>query len=404
MNRGRILSTCTFLFVFVLLASAAWAQVGSVLYSFTGSKDGANPQSKLLMLPDGSLVGTTTAGGANGEGEVFQLTPGGRLGWTLSILHDFKAGADGDLPAAGVIRDRQGNLYGTVYQGGAFGHGAVYELVKNSDGTYTNNVIYSFTGGDDGGQPVSEVIFDKSGNLYGTTSLDGKYGQGVVFKLTPNGDGTWTETVLHAFVSQSNDAQGPGGALVFDAAGNLYGVSVQGGTAGLGAVYQLAPNGTGGYKERVIYSFRGGSDGATPARSDLIVVGKALYGTTTNGGTADDGTVFQMLQNTNGRWQERVIYSFPGGANGANPYAGVIRDSAGNLYGTTATGVFGAGGVVFKLTKGTGNTWTQSVLYTFDGAGNGSYADLIRDSAGNLYGTTEFGGPNFAGDVFQVMP
>lgn len=149
----------------ILLACASAAQTGSVLYDFTGGKDGANPQSKLLMLQDGSLVGTTTAGGANGVGEVFQLTPGGRNGWTLSILHDFQGGADGDLPAAGVIRDRQGNLYGTTYQGGAFGHGCVYELINNGGGTYTNQVIYSFTGADDGGQPVGEVIFDKNGNL-----------------------------------------------------------------------------------------------------------------------------------------------------------------------------------------------------------------------------------------------
>lgn len=387
-----------------LFSGMAGAQTGSVLYNFTGGNDGANPQSKLLLLDDGSLVGTTTAGGLSGSGEVFKLDPGGHRGWTLSILHDFAGGADGDLPAAGVISDGQGNLYGTVYQGGALGHGAVYELIKNPDGTYTNQVIYSFSGGNDGGQPVAEVIFDKAGNLYGTTALDGKYGQGVAFELSPNGDGTWRETVLHAFVSQSNDAQGPGGALVFDSAGNLYGLSVAGGAAGLGAVYQLAPDGAGGWRERVIYSFRGGSDGATPSRSDLIVGGSNLFGTTTNGGSGDAGTVFQLTRTSDGRWHERVVYSFAGGAAGGNPYAGVTRDAPGNLYGTTASGAFGAGGVVFKLSKGAGGQWTESVLYTFDGAGNGSYAGLLRDSSGNLFGTTEFGGPDLAGNIFEVTP
>ena len=155
----------------------------------------------------------------------------------------------------------------------------------------------------------------------------------------------------------------------------------------------------------MLYSFRGGADGAGPATSDVIAntAGTALFGTTTSGGSANEGTVFELKNTANG-WKEKVLYTFPGGANGGNPFAGVIRDAAGNLYGTTASGVFGAGGVVFELTPGSGGIWTETVLYTVDGAGNGSYAGLVFDKTGNLYGTTEFGGPQIAGDVFEVTP
>ena len=391
-----------FVFLILFVATFASAQSGTVLYNFTGSKDGAFPKARLLVGPNSTFVGTTTQGGEFGLGEVFQLSPGPKGNWVITILYSFQGGADGDLPAAGVIRDRRGNLYGTLYQGGANGHGAVFQLSPTQQGTWKKKLLYSFIGGSDGGQPVGGLVLDASGNLYGTTPLDGAYGQGVVYKLSPDGQGGWTETVLHSFVSQSADGQGPAGSLTFDKAGNLYGLTAQGGTAGQGAVFELQPDGQGGWTESVIYSFKGGADGAHPATSDLIFVGSNLFGTTTDGGTAGVGTVFQMA-NQSGHWKERVIYSFPGGANGGNPYAGLIHDSAGNLYGTTASGVFGAGGVVFKLAKVNG-VWSESVLYTFDNAGNGSYAGLVMDSAGILYGTTEFGGPQFAGNVFAVTP
>ncbi len=404
--KTKLRSSATFLAAALILIASSWAQTGTILYSFTGGKDGANPKSRLVLDRNGNLYGTTTAGGANGLGEVFELTPSSRGGWLIKILYSFSGGADGSLPAAGVIFDKQGNLYGTLYNGGALGHGAVFELSPGTGGTWTKKILYSFSGGNDGGQPVCALVFDKAGNLYGTTPLDGLYGQGVVFQLQPNTDGTWTETVLHAFVSQTtSDGQGPGGALAIDSAGNLYGLTVQGGTAGLGTVFEVSPVAGGGWTETLLYSFRGGADGASPATSDVITntTGTALFGTTTSGGSANEGTVFELKKTTNG-WKEKVLYTFPGGANGGNPYAGVIRDAAGNLYGTTASGVFGAGGVVFELTPGSGGVWTETVLYTVDGAGNGSYAGLVFDKSGNLYGTTEFGGPQIAGDIFEVTP
>lgn len=392
--------------LFVLFVAGAWAQTGTVIYTFTGGSDGNNPKSQLVFDGQGNLYGTTTAGGAHGQGDVFELSPATGGAWTETVLYSFQGSADGSLPAAGVIFDNKGNLYGTLYNGGAFGHGAVYELSPAAGGGWTKTTLYSFTGGNDGGQPVCSLIFDKAGNLYGTTGLDGPYGQGVVFELTPNSDGSWSETVLHAFVAlTTSDGQGPAGSLAIDGAGNLYGVTVQGGAANLGVVFEVSPVSGGGWTESLLYSFLGGNDGAAPATSNVIVntAGTTILGTTTQGGSAGKGTVFKMKKTGNG-WKEKVLYTFPGGANGGNPYAGVIRDSKGNLYGTTASGVFGAGGVVFKLSPATGGTWTETVLYTVDGPGNGSYAGLVFDKSGNVYGTTEFGGTQFAGDVFTVTP
>jgi uncharacterized repeat protein (TIGR03803 family) len=390
----------------LLSAVGACARTITVLYKFTGGKDGANPKARLLLDPKGNLFGTTTAGGAYGWGEVFELTPSRRGGWMIQVIYSFQNGADGALPAAGLIRDAKGNLYGTVYNGGNLGHGAVFELSPTKTGTWTKQLLYSFSGGNDGGQPVGGLIFDKAGNLYGTTPLDGLDGQGVVYELSPNGSGGWTETVLHSFVSQtSTDGQGPSGSLVIDTAGSLYGLTVQGGSANQGTVFKVSPDGHGGWTESLIYSFLGGGDGANPATSDLILKGATLYGTTTGGGSAGFGTIFKLTYSKpKAQWQETVLYTFPGGAHGGNPYAGLVSDPAGNLYGTTASGVYHKGGVVFELVKGLNNTWTEKVLYTVDNPGNGSYAGLVRDKAGNLYGTTEFGGPAFAGDVFEVTP
>jgi uncharacterized repeat protein (TIGR03803 family) len=349
----------------LVFAVAAWAATGTVLYNFTGGKDGANPKARLLFDPKGNLYGTTTAGGSFGQGAVFELTPTSGGAWTESVIYSFQGRGDGSLPAAGLIRDKKGNFYGTVYMGGALGHGAVFELLPGSGGVWKKKLLYSFSGGNDGGQPVSGLIFDKKGNLFGTTDLDGADGQGVVFKLTPDTHGGWAESVLYTFTGQNGDGSGPGGSLVFDQAGNLYGLTVAGGIGNQGTVFELTPGSEGKWTESILYKFLGGQDGANPATSDLIVGPSGhLYGTTTNGGSAGFGTVFKLVHRKNGQWKESVLYTFPGGANGGNPYAGLVRDAAGNLYGTTASGVHGAGGVVFKLALVSGK-WTENPALHF---------------------------------------
>jgi uncharacterized repeat protein (TIGR03803 family) len=403
-NRNTIKAAAIIL-VAVLSTVGAWAQTGTVLYSFTGQPDGAYPHSSLLLDPKGNLFGTTNDGGAYGLGSVYELTPNPNGGWTESVIYSFNYGAGGYLPAANVIRDAKGNLYSTVFYGGAYGAGAVFELTRNKKtGVWTEQVIYSFQAYPaDGGQPSSGLTFDKAGNLYGVTGVDGAYGQGVVYELSPNGSGGWTETVLHNFISEDpQDGDGPSGSLVMDKEGNLYGMTVSGGSAGMGTVFEVSPNGNGGWTESLLYSFLGGNDGTNPVNSTLLLKGTTLYGTTNSGGSANDGTIFELTYSkTKAQWLETVLYTFPGGANGAAPYAGLVADPKGNLYGTTTLGVYGEGGPVFELVKGPKKTWTEQVLYTDF---RGSYAGLVRDKAGTLYGTSEFYGPDYDGAVFEVTP
>jgi len=386
----------------VLPAAGASAATGTVLHSFTGGADGGQVETPLLFGSGGVLYGTADGGGAFSSGTAYKLTPNGSGGWTETTLFSFNGSNTGSIPDGALIADGSGNLYGTVYQGGAFGHGAVYKLSPGTGGAWTETLLYSFTGGSDGSLPTAGVIFDASGNLYGTTGDGGSDGQGVVFKLSPGAGGAWTETVLHNFISQTADGTHPGRGVVFDSAGNLYGTTTTGGTSNDGVVYELSPGAGGAWTETLPHTFTGGSDGLVPLCDLVLDSSGNIYGTTTDGGSSSVGTVFKLTK-SGSSWTEQILYNFTGGASGKEPYAGVIFDSSGNLYGTTTAGVFGAGGVVYKLTH-SGSSWTESALYTFDGAGDGSFAHLIRDASGNLYGTNADGGPNSAGEAFKVQP
>jgi uncharacterized repeat protein (TIGR03803 family) len=322
----------------------------------------------------------------------------------FAVLHNFTLGADGGSPGGGLVRDPAGNFYGTTFWGGASNYGTIFRV----DRTGVETVLYSFTGGTDGGHPYAGLVRDAVGNLYGTAKIGGIYGFGTVFKL----DTTATETVLYAFTG-GTDGGTPGAGLIRDAEGNLYGTTIQGGdtschaiggVTGCGTVFALDPTG----KETVLYSFTGPPDGDYPANGYLArdIAGN-LYGTTILGG--DDrscqngcGTVFKV----DGNGAETVLYRFTRGTGGYQPYWGLIQDSAGNLYGTTPYGgspgsCYGNGcGVVFKV-DATGN---ETVLYDFMGRMDGSYPTaLVMDSAGNLYGTTSFGGSVAdAGTVFKL--
>jgi uncharacterized repeat protein (TIGR03803 family) len=378
----------------------AWAQTGTVLYTFTGGTDGANPQGNLIVDPAGNLYGTTTHGGdaGQGDGTVYQLVGNG-TGWTENVIHRFVP-ADGFNPETPLAIDGQGNLYGTTFSGGANGQGAVFEMSPAAGGTWTFQVIYSFTGLLDGSSPADGVILDSSGNLYGTANATGQNGGGLVYELSRNGSG-WTQTVLHQFISADGRFPGARGTLAFDSAGNLYGTTVGGGSVGAGVAYRLSRNGST-WTQTILHTFTGGSDGTNPLGTLLVDPSGAIYGTTSEGGTSNNGTVYRLTR-TGNRWTHTVIYNFPGGASGRFPFAGVIRDPAGNLYGTTTAGAQGAGGVVYKLAP-SGSTWTESVLYTLVGAGVGSYGGLLRDSAGNLFGVDVNGGASLFGEVFEVTP
>ena len=360
------------------------ARQETVLYSFTRGADGGFPQAGVIRDSAGNLYGTTFGGGMGkclplGCGVVFKLDTASRQ----TVLYSFTGGADGGTPTAGVIRDSAGNLYGTTYSGGTGGAGVVYEL----DAAGHETALYSFTGGADGGFPSAGVIPDSAGNLYGTTEYGGTAGLGVVFKLDTAGH----QTVLYSFTNSADGSQ-PAAGVIRDSAGNLYGTTYSGGTGGAGVVYELDAAG----QETVVYSFPSAVDGALPIAGVIRDSAGNLYGTTVFGGTANAGVVYKL----DATGHETVLYTFTGGADGNTPWGGVIRDSAGNLYGTTSGGGPAGAGAVYRLDTA-GN---YTVLYSFTGGADGGnpYAGVIRDSAGNLYGTTAWGGTAYWGVVYKL--
>ena len=362
----------------------------TVLHSFTFS-DGSHPLAGLIADKSGNFYSTTIYGSTFGDGEVFKLappaTPGGA--WTETIFHAF-TGTDGAFPYYGakLIFDSNGNLYGTTSQGGASGSGVVFKFSPAG----TETVLYSFTGGADGNQPGAGLVFDSSGNLYGTTPYGGRFGQGVVFKLSPAG----TETVLYSFTGGA-DGGNPFAPLTLDSKGNLYGTASAGGASYSGVVFKVAPGGT----ETVLYSFTGAADGGAPYAGVVFDGSGNLYGTAYYGGNSNAGTVFELSPPAaGGAWTETVLHSFTF-TDGARPYfgTGLLFDANGNLYGITSTGGPTDAGVVFKLSPG----GTETVLYNFrSGGGHAKSIDLFADNNGNLYGTTDEDGTLGYGMVFEL--
>jgi uncharacterized repeat protein (TIGR03803 family) len=388
-----------------MLATAALAQASQkALYSFSGGDDCA-PYGSLISDSQGNLYGTTYGDRVH-FGTVYQLAPNSDGTWTRSLLYTFMGGADGRNPVEGLVRDAAGNLYGTTPIDGASGQGTVFE-VSPASGGWTEKILYSFTGADDGAIPYSTLSMDAAGNLYGTTSQGGSTGNGVVYKLTPGSNG-WTESVLYAF-NGANDGSWPNGPLTFDQYGNLYGTTTQAGADGWGTVYKLTPT-QNGWQASVLYSFTGAEDGSDPESGVLRDRNGVLYGTTNGGGTGEAGTVFQLRPNVSALpgvsapWVETVMYAFSGGDDGSNIDQGLAFDAAGNLNGT-AEGGSNNYGVVYRMTPGS-NGWSQSVLYTFTGGADGGFPEstVLSDNSGNLFGTTIAGGANSCGVVYQVTP
>jgi uncharacterized repeat protein (TIGR03803 family) len=416
-----------------------------VLYAFQGGNDGEYPGSALIFDSSGNLYGTTQygggeacpSGGYSGCGAVFELSPNGNGGWTESILHSFQGGNDGEQPSSSLIFDQAGNLYGTTAEGGGNaactdGCGTVFKLSPNGSGSWTETILYSFgtNGGTSDGAYPEGVIFDKSGNLYGATASGGvdrcgddEYPCGTVFELTPSGGGGWIETIIYAFSGQQGGYD-PNGALIFDQVGNLYGTTPGGGLYGCGdnecgAVFELSPNGSGRWTETALYSFQGGSDGQNPAAGLTFDKAGNLYGATYQGGAGGYGVIFELIPNGNGGWTEVTLYSFQSPSDGINPSGGLIFDQPGNLYGTAGYGGGGADcghgagcGTVFELSPEGNGTWIKTPLYNFQGGsdGMGPSSGLIFDQTGHLYGTTAYGGEGTCsigdytgcGTVFEV--
>ena len=395
----------------------AQAQTFTVLHSFTGGADGGTAGQALQMDRAGNLYGVAGDAGSYsnncqpyGCGTAFKLTHAGS-GWVFSTLYTFQGGYDGSRPDSQLVFGPDGALYGATAQGGigrcgnsgTLPCGMIYRLAppatscKSYACSWNETILYRFTGGSDGGVPGG-ILFDQAGSIYGATELGGQpgcsgYYCGTVFKLTPSG-GAWTESVLYTFLGGTKDGYWPGGNLVFDQSGNIYGTTQMGGVEYEGTVYQLTPS-EYGWTEKLLYQFTNGDGGQGPTGLIMDPAGN-LYGTTFTGGVGGCGTAFELTP-SGGNWVFLLPYSFSGGMGSCGPFVGLIRDAAGNLYGTTnRTGAYGKG-VVFKLTP-SGYGWIYTSLHDFTGGSDGyGPGALFLDANGNLYGTTAFGA---LGDCF----
>jgi uncharacterized repeat protein (TIGR03803 family) len=385
---GRIcICSCSLALILCAPLDGASARTFAVLYSFMGKKTGSDPNSGPIADDTGNFYGTTELGGTAQAGTVYKLATDG----TETVLYSFCRGdacADGSGPEGGLIMDGNGNLYGTAAFGGPAGDGVIFELAPSG----VETPLYAFAGGSDGNQPEGGVIRDGAGMLYGTTIFGGGngcggYGCGTVFRLAPDG----TETILHAFAAGSDGAW-PYSRLVADRDGNLYGTASYGGAQDYGVVFEVAANET----ENVLYSFSGGGDGGTPLAGLYRDEAGNLYGTTVTGGVHNDGTVFRLAPDGT----ETVLHSFKKGRDGGFPNSPLIADGKGNLYGTTTRGGGNNAGIIFRISA----DGSEQVLHAFLGGSDGKrpVGALVRES-GNIYGATLLGGAHNHGEVFQLL-
>jgi len=387
----------------------AQAQTFSVLHYFTGGSDGGNPTSGLTVGGAGTLYGTA-AEGQGQFGAAFKLTQRAS-GWTLDPLHEFTGGSDGAYPQSGMVIGPNGALYGTT-NAGAFGVGTVYELRPPSTACKTaicywnETTLHGFTGntGDGGFPGYGNVTFDRAGNMYGTTTLNGTSDCGVVWQLAPSGGG-WTESVLYNFTG-GMDGCNPESGVTFDAAGNLYGVTscilLCNGT---GTIYQLVPS-SGGWAENTLVVLNG-TTGTHPFGTLITDDSGNFYGSATEDGPNGGGTVFE-LSPSNGGWTFSLVYAF----SLCNPIAGVTLGPDGNLYGVCEAGGANAGGWVFQMPRTCNQTCTPTDLHDFNATeGANPEGPVVFDASGNLYGTTFeggigdcIGGMHGCGVVWELTP
>jgi uncharacterized repeat protein (TIGR03803 family) len=338
----------------------------------------------------------------SGCGVVFALAPKSGGGWNYRRLHAFTGGTDGGIPGTSLLLDAAGNLYGVATSGGAYAGGLVFKLSPVAGGAWTETVIYAFNPANtaDGVSPTDGLIADSAGNFYGNTGNGGPHQNGTVFRLTPNSDGTWNESVLYDFTA-SSDGCAVAGGVVFDKSGNLFGTTTGCGAFGLGNVFELSPNSSGGWTESVLYSFNGCCPN-NPSGPLIVDSAGNLYGT---GPNPDDGYIYQLAKGSDGRWTENIIYAFPDIQHGEGPAGGLIADKNGNLYGTTAHGGAQFGnGLVFKLTPHLNGTWSETIVYAFAGGPDATEATagVTFGKGGVVYGTTLYGGSAGDGAVFKI--
>ena len=428
-----LLAPCALIFAFLTTPPLLLAEGKErVLYAFTGGADGASPSATLIFDAAGNLYGETPKGGAYGCGTVFEVVRERDETWSETVLYSFACGRDGYLPLSGLVFDPAGSLYGTTVLGGATRYicyevygvascGTVFRLTRHNGG-WVKKTLHTFCATSqtcvDGAFPFGPLVLDKAGNVYGTTAFGGindkrSVETGVVFKLAAK-NGKWTEELLHRFNPNRSDAGWSIAPLIFDQAGRLYGTAEFGGAAEHGSVFELVPGRNSKWTEELLLSFDL-ENGGCPNDGLIFDAAGNLYGTSggTFGGGCTEGNVFQLTPSANGTWRQVVLHTFGANEDGLYPSAGLIFDAAGNLYGTTpygggkGNGCDGGCGTVFKLMPNGNGGWTEEVLHRFpDNATDGTvpFGGLVSDAAGKLYGTTYIGGKYNAGTVFEITP
>jgi uncharacterized repeat protein (TIGR03803 family) len=415
----------------LVIIPSTQAQTFTVLHEFTGGADGYTPHAGIVRDQHGNLYGVAAYGGnytssctyegtETGCGVVYKLSQHGS-GWIFSELSSFD-GENGYGPYQLPTVAPDGTLYTTTFWGGPgncdyFGPGCgiVFHLqppakiCHSVSCPWTVSDLHQFLGGtSDGAWPeFGSLTMDSAGNLYGTTLGGGWSGNGIVYELSPTADG-WTMSVLYNLAGRfDGDGSGPSGGVVFDNAGNLYGVTGQGGAGQVGVIYELTTNGLG-WTEHVLHSFNAQTDGQFPSGNPLIDASGNLFGVTSSSGPNGGGTVWELSPG-NGAWTFSVLYSFTGPI-GGGPLGGLLRDSAGNFYGATIEEGASGHGNVFKLSPSNGS-WSYASLYDFTGGSDGEmpYSGLAMDSTGNLFGVTQFAGSSQnctsgCGTVWEITP
>jgi uncharacterized repeat protein (TIGR03803 family) len=399
--------------VTMLIGSASAGTKFRIMHTFAGGNDGSIPAGQLTFDSAGDLYGTTfgggstTACGGSGCGTVFKLAPeSGR--WSESVLANFGDATSNVGPIGPMAIDSAGNLYGTgvygyEYNGQGYS-GQLFQLLDN-EGSYTESILHLFAGGSSDGAFVNPgLVHDSAGNLYGSAGSGGALNNnGVVFEFSPNGDGTWTESLPYTF--GAGKCYGPVGMMAIDPEGNLYGTTAGGGVYGYGSVYKLSQS-NGVWTIQSLYDFTPPpADVGSPSPSGVVIDAEGnLYGNTQFDGAYGVGSLYKLTP-TKGYWTFSLIHSFTGSTDGGWPYGALTIDAGGNLYGSTLTGGVFQYGTVFKFVHGSTGRWTETVLHSFtDGTDGSQPQGVIVDSLGNVYGLAQSGGADQDGVAFEIMP
>jgi len=392
----------------LLSAHEAFASASiKTLYSFAGVPDGQNPTGALVFDNAGNLYGTTFSGGYKSNGTVFELSPSAGGAWTEKIIYTFAGGNDGANPSAGLIIDLTGNLYGTAMNGGnkacSGGCGTTFRLHPTPSGQWQFKVLHQFKGSD-GANPDQILTVDSNGYLYGATRTGGSSNVGVIYQLFQLPHSTIYEfDVLHDFTGGADGAYPLTPTITIGSF--FYGVAGGGGEFGKGTAFELFSTPYGPWNFQLLYAFSD-AGGYAPESPLNYGLSSGFYGLSSGGGDFGLGTLYELTSPLGRHWIEGAVYSFTGNADGELPSGPLTVGISGDFYATTKSGKVEYGAAV-QFSPNSAGGWTETTLVTFDGAGNGGISPqggVVLDSFGNLYGVTQYGGQYQNGEIYEITP